>query len=135
MSSRTVNTAVVAALSATQRDALAAQQLERTPFVRFSFWPNANMRPDKQDAQFVGEVEVSTVRAAEMIAAALAAGKPSVKFFADCWFNTNPGVSESGKPRPTLSGRCRNVKEDRAAQAPDAQSNNIVAALTAAAGK
>lgn len=129
-----MSTSKISGLSQAQIEALALAQLERTPYVRFSFWPNAKQRDGKRDADFTGELEVSTERAAKLIAEALVAGKPSVRFFADCWFNKDPGVAENGKPRPTLSGRCRNIKEDRA-QAGDAQSESIVAKLTAASGK
>lgn len=131
MAFRTINTAAVATLSNEQRDALAAQALARTPIARISLWPNNNRRPEKNDAQFTGKLQLSTVQLAEKLAAALAEGQSEVDLWIDVWHNA-PSVGKSGGDRPVLSGRARNFVEPRAAGG-DAQSDAINDALRQAA--
>ena len=123
----------IAGLSQAQIQALAEQQLARSPLARISLWPNNNRRPDKNDAQFTGKLQLNTVQLAEVLAKALAEGRTEVECWFDMWHNA-PAVGKSGGDKPVLSGRARNFVEARAS-AGDAQSDNIVAALTAAAGK
>lgn len=123
----------VSGLSQAQLEALASAQLERTPLAKVSLWPNNNRRADKNDAQFTGKLQISTVRMSEILAKALAEGKTEVDCWLDIWQNA-PSVGKSGGDRPILSGRARSLVEPRAA-AGDAQSDSILAALSAAAGK
>lgn len=120
-------------LSKAQLEVLAAAQLAKTPLAKVSLWTNNNRRADKNDAQFTGKLQISTVRMAEILAAALAAGQTEVDCWLDVWQNA-PSVGKSGGDRPILSGRARSLVEPRAA-AGDAQSDSILAALSAAAGK
>lgn len=88
-------------LSAEQIEALAAKGLERTPVVDFAFWPNPRQREGKRDPQYTGSLKISTLKVAEMLAAALEEGKAEVTLFADLWQNE----AVVGKDRPKFSGR------------------------------
>jgi hypothetical protein len=112
---------------------LAAQALERMPFAKLAFWPNRNKREGKRDADLSGQITISTVEGAELFAKALAEGKTTVSFWADMWVN-EASVKAAGNDRPTLSGRARNVVEDRSAQS-DATTNEIASLLRQAAGQ
>lgn len=111
---------------------LAQQALERMPFAKLAFWPNRNKREGKRDADLSGQITISTVEGAELFAKALAEGKTTVSFWADMWVN-EPSVNAAGNDRPSLSGRARNVVEDRAAA--DSTTSEIAALLKSAAGQ
>lgn len=120
----------IASLSASQVQALAEQALARNPLARISLWLNTKRRDGKNDSHFTGKLQLSTVQLADVLATALASGKTEIECWVDVWQN-EPSVGKSGGDRPILSGRARNFVEARA-QAGDAQSESIVAKLTAA---
>jgi len=137
-------------LSLAALQALAAAQLDRLPIAQISLWPNNKRRADKNDAQFTGRQSISNVRYLEglraklsteaqaklddIIAELTATGALQTEVYFDVWQN-QPSVGKSGGDRPILSGRARNFVGEQASAGGDAQSDSIVAALSAAAGK
>jgi hypothetical protein len=101
------------------KDAVVAAAKERAVPVRFSFWPNGHRREGKNDAQFTGRVTINTLVVGELLAQAIADGKPEVEFWADLWHN-EPSQTAGGTDRPTLSGKARNLVADKAAAPADA---------------
>ncbi len=89
------------------KNAVVAAAAERAVPVRIALWPNGNRREGKNDAQFTGRVTISVLALGEMIAKAIADGRPEIELFADVWHN-EPSTSSTGGERPTLSGKARN---------------------------
>ena len=88
------------------KDALAQAQVEQLPYVRFAFWTNKNRREGRNDAQFSGRVQVSTVRCIELLANALAEGKTEIELWANLWQNT----PDAARPdSPVMSGTSRKI--------------------------
>ncbi len=84
---------------------LAAKALESIPAIRFSFWENEDRTKDNNYAHYKGEVEISTVKLAAMLAEALEQGKTSVRMFGDLRKST----PREGVNRPALFGNARKV--------------------------
>jgi hypothetical protein len=97
-------------------NALAEKALEKMPVVDFAFWANARRREGKQDPQFTGTLKISTVKVAEMLAAALERGDTELTLFADLWQNE----AVVGKDRPKFSGRA-NTRVVPRSEAQDAE--------------
>lgn len=88
------------------RDALAQARIEQLPYVRFAFWANKNRRDGRNDAQFSGRVQVSTVRCIELLAEALKEGKTEIELWANLWQNT---PNELKPDAPVMSGASRKL--------------------------
>ncbi len=83
---------------------IATEALKRKPLAEFAFWPNEDRDDSNNYAHYKGELKISTVKLAAMLAEALENGEAEVRFFADLWQNE----PKEGVNRPALSGNSRN---------------------------